>query len=165
MWNAFTVRYFQFESSAFSKRSTYAVTVFLARYTQTRHIEGMWYKGVAYTPHYPILQILQCTYPISHNAPFGIEMCTFLLWMVYCRIWDRCIWGHVWLVYYPGACFTASHIFTQVPLLPEQSPASSASILLDKHVYTHVNMGTFHTKKMCIFNTQFIFVSLDCFEW
>ena len=50
----------------------------------------------------PISQIPQCTCPISHNAPFRTEMCTctFLLWMVYCGIWDRCIMGFVRWVYY-----------------------------------------------------------------
>ena len=39
-----------------------------------------------------------CTYSISHCTPFRTEMCTFLLWMVYCGIWDRCIMGFMRLV-------------------------------------------------------------------
>ena len=39
----------------------------------------------------PILKIPQCTCPISNNAPLRTEMCTFLLWMVCCGIWGRCI--------------------------------------------------------------------------
>ena len=37
--------------------------------------------------------------PISHKAPFRIEMCTFLFWMMYCGIWDKCLVGPVRLVY------------------------------------------------------------------
>ena len=43
----------------------------------------------------PISQITPCNCPISHNKPFRTEMCTFLFWMVYCEIWDRCIMGFV----------------------------------------------------------------------
>ena len=50
--------------------------------------------------NWPNSQIPQCTCPISHNAPFGTEMCTFLFWMLYCGIWDRRIEGFVRLVYY-----------------------------------------------------------------
>ena len=46
----------------------------------------------------PILQIPQCTCPISHNTPFRTEMSTFLFWMVYYGIWDKCIVGLVRLV-------------------------------------------------------------------
>ena len=46
----------------------------------------------------PHSQIPQCTCPISHNAPFRTEMCTFLFWMVHCGIWDRCIVGFVRMV-------------------------------------------------------------------
>ena len=45
-------------------------------------------------------QIPQCTFFISHNAPFKTEMCIFLFWMVHCGIWNRCIAGFVKLVYY-----------------------------------------------------------------
>ena len=45
-------------------------------------------------------QIPQRISSISHNAPFRTEMCTFLFWMVHCRIWNRCIVGFVKLVYY-----------------------------------------------------------------
>ena len=34
---------------------------------------------------------IQCICSISHNAPFRAEMCTFLLWMVLCGIWNRCL--------------------------------------------------------------------------
>ena len=44
-------------------------------------------------------QIPQCTCPISHNAPFIIEMCTFLFWMMHCGMWDKCIVGFVRLAY------------------------------------------------------------------
>ena len=43
----------------------------------------------------PISQIPECTCSISHNSPFRTEMCTFLFWMEYCGIWDRCILGFV----------------------------------------------------------------------
>ena len=46
-------------------------------------------------------QIPQFTHPISHNAPFRTKMCAFLLWIVHCGIWDRCIVGFVSLVYLP----------------------------------------------------------------
>ena len=49
-------------------------------------------------------QIPQCTCPISHNAPFRTEICTFLFWMVHCGIWDRCIVGFVILFYYITRC-------------------------------------------------------------
>ena len=35
----------------------------------------------------------------SHNAPLRTEMCTFLFWMVYCGVWERCIVGFVSLVF------------------------------------------------------------------
>ena len=43
-------------------------------------------------------QILQCTRPISHNAPFRTEMCTFLFWMVYCGVCELvyCTIGFDW---------------------------------------------------------------------
>ena len=34
----------------------------------------------------PNSQIAQCACPISHNTPFRTEMCTFLFWMVHCKI-------------------------------------------------------------------------------
>ena len=43
--------------------------------------------------HDVVEQIPQCTCPISHNAPFGTEMCTCLFWMLCCGIWQRCIVG------------------------------------------------------------------------
>ena len=49
--------------------------------------------------NWPNSQIPQCTSPISHNAPFRTEMCTFLFWLVHCGIWTRCIVGFVRLVY------------------------------------------------------------------
>ena len=56
----------------------------------------------------PISQIPQCTCPISHNAPYRTEICTFLFWMGHCGIWDRCIVGFANLVY----CHTASAVTT-----------------------------------------------------
>ena len=47
-----------------------------------------------------ISQIPHCTCPISHNAPFRTEMCTFLFWMVHCGIWNRCIVGFVRFHYF-----------------------------------------------------------------
>ena len=44
------------------------------------------------------LQILQCTYSISHHTPFISEMCIFLFWMVYFGIWNSCIVGFVKLI-------------------------------------------------------------------
>ena len=40
-------------------------------------------------------QISECTRSISHNAPLKTEMCTFLVWMEHCGIWNRCILGFV----------------------------------------------------------------------
>ena len=40
----------------------------------------------------------QCSCPISYNAPFRTEMCTFLFRMMHCRIWDSCIVRFVKLV-------------------------------------------------------------------
>ena len=48
--------------------------------------------------NWPNSPIPQCTCPISHNAPFRTEMCTFLFWMVNCGIWNRCIVGSMRLV-------------------------------------------------------------------
>ena len=42
-----------------------------------------------------VAQITQCTWSISHNAPFRTEMCTFLFWIMYSRIWNRYIVGFV----------------------------------------------------------------------
>ena len=33
--------------------------------------------------------IPRCACPLSHNAPFRTKMCTFLFWVVHCRIRDR----------------------------------------------------------------------------
>ena len=46
----------------------------------------------------PDSQIPQCTCPISRNAPFRTEICTFLFWMVHCRTWGRFIVGFLRLV-------------------------------------------------------------------
>ena len=59
--------------------------------------------------NWPISQIPQCTWPISHNAPFRTEMCTFLFWKVHCGIWNSCIVGFankvnspsVWTPFHP----------------------------------------------------------------
>ena len=61
----------------------------------------------------PYSQIPPCTYPISHNAPFRTEMCTFLFWMVYCEIWDRCIVGFVRLV----CCLCFNYCATRMLIL------------------------------------------------
>ena len=45
------------------------------------------------------LGAIECTCSTSHNAPFRTEMCTFLLWMVHCGMWNRCILCFVRLVY------------------------------------------------------------------
>ena len=50
----------------------------------------------------------QCTYPISLNAPFETEMCTFLFWMAYCGIWGWRTVGFMNLVY----CAVAHHMVT-----------------------------------------------------
>ena len=49
--------------------------------------------------NWPNSQISECTCSISHNAPFRTEMCTFLLWMKHCGIWNRCILGFLKLIY------------------------------------------------------------------
>ena len=58
-----------------------------------------YYLGSPYTgATRTILQIPQCTWPISHNAPFRTEMCTSLFWMVHCRIWTSALcgmWVHI----------------------------------------------------------------------
>ena len=43
----------------------------------------------------PISQIPQCTSPISHNALFRTEMCTFLFWMMHCGISN--IYIHIYI--------------------------------------------------------------------
>ena len=50
--------------------------------------------------NWAISEIPECTCSISHNAPFRIEMCTFLLWMEHCGIWNR--WSLVYLL--PSPC-------------------------------------------------------------
>ena len=58
----------------------------LPKYTATQgNLQG--------EPNWTISQIPQCTCPISYNAPFRTEMCTFRFWMVHCGIWNRCIMG------------------------------------------------------------------------
>ena len=42
-----------------------------------------------------ISQIPECTCSVSHSAPFGIEMYTFLFWMEHRGIWNRYILGFV----------------------------------------------------------------------
>ena len=64
-------------------------------------------------PEYaPLSQIPQRTSPISHNAPFRTEMCTFLFWMVHCGIWERCIVGFVQRVY---CGYTSSRVNSLCP--------------------------------------------------
>ena len=41
-------------------------------------------------------QIPKRTCPLSYNAPFRTEMCTFLFWMVHCGIWNRSLLGDLW---------------------------------------------------------------------
>ena len=52
--------------------------------------------------NYPSSQIPQCTGSNPHNAPFRIEMCTFLFWMVHCGVSNRCIVEFVILIYWPS---------------------------------------------------------------
>ena len=49
---------------------------------------------------WPISQNPECTYSISHNAPFRTEKSTFLFWMEHCGIWNRYILGFVKLFYW-----------------------------------------------------------------
>ena len=49
--------------------------------------------------NWPNSQIPECICSIPHNAPFRTEMYTFLFWMEYCGIWNRCILGFVKLAY------------------------------------------------------------------
>ena len=55
--------------------------------------------GVIHLSGRPISQIPKCTCPISHNTLIRTETCTFLFWMVYCGVWDKCTVGFVNLVY------------------------------------------------------------------
>ena len=57
--------------------------------TGTRNSSSL--KARSHNINRPFSQIPQCTSPISHNAPFRTEMCTFLFWMLHCGIWDWCI--------------------------------------------------------------------------
>ena len=50
--------------------------------------------------NWPNSQIPECTYSISHSAPFRTEMYTFLFWMGHSGIWNRSIVGFVKLVHY-----------------------------------------------------------------
>ena len=45
----------------------------------------------------PISQIPRYTCPISHDAPFRTEMCTFMFWMVHSRIWAGVLCG-LWML-------------------------------------------------------------------
>ena len=54
--------------------------------------------------NWPNSHIPQCTCSISHNAPSRTEICTFLLWMGHCEIWNRCILGFVRLIYSKAVC-------------------------------------------------------------
>ena len=49
--------------------------------------------------NWPNSQIPKSNCSISNNAPLKTEMRSFLFWMVHCRIWSRCIVGHVNLVH------------------------------------------------------------------
>ena len=40
---------------------------------------------------WPVAHLPHCTSPISHNASFRTEMCTFQFWIMHCGIWHRCI--------------------------------------------------------------------------
>ena len=62
------------------------------------------FEAMCFCFGYQSHKIPQCTCPISHNAPFRTEMCTFLFWMVHCGIWDRCIVGCVNLIYWWKLC-------------------------------------------------------------
>ena len=73
-------------------------------------------------------QTPQCTCPISHNTPFRTEMCKLLFWMVYCRIWDRCVMGCVRLVYCGSVLFyDRSWDFPRV--VPREAPAENQGLL------------------------------------
>ena len=80
----------------------------------------------------PISLILQCTCPISHNAPFRTERCTFLFWMVHCGIWDRCIVGFVNLVY----CIIASCQLNHLPWWHKSVSVNCISIVISNGLYT-----------------------------
>ena len=53
-----------------------------------------WIYRIKQAPQTP-----SCTCPISNNTPFRTDMCTFLFWMMFCRIWDGCIVGYLRGVY------------------------------------------------------------------
>ena len=50
--------------------------------------------------NWPNSQIPECTYSLSHNAPFRTEMCKYLFWIEHSGIWNWCILGFVKLVYW-----------------------------------------------------------------
>ena len=43
---------------------------------------------MSHTLNWPNSQIPECSWSISHNAPFRTEMCTFLFWMEHYGIWN-----------------------------------------------------------------------------
>ena len=81
----------------------------------------------------PISQMPQSICPISCNAPFRKEMCTFLFWMVHCGIWDMCIVGFVNLVYCrPGN----EHLHLHLSILHSKK-SSTLTWLLFTALFTH----------------------------
>ena len=75
---------------------------------------NIWFESIT-TPvwpgHWHNPEIPQCTCSISRNAPFWTEMCTFLFWMVHCRIRNRCIVRFVKLLY--SCCMLGWAVFCQ----------------------------------------------------
>ena len=92
-------------------------------------ILGLWLKSIhchsqnAYPnagsnmlDNWPNSQIPQYTCPISHNAPFRTEMCSFLFTMVHCGIWDRCIMGIATMIYLIRPHCVMGHVVITQPL-------------------------------------------------
>ena len=91
------------------------------------------------------IKIPEFTCPISHNAPFRTEMCTFLFWMVHLgcgtgALWDLSIWSIVMSAWANTSLFYAIlntcqmlsyfHMYIQVWI---QTPAYTISITIYCH--------------------------------
>ena len=88
--------------------------------------------GVIHLSGRPISQIPKCTCPISHNTLIRTETCTFLFWMVYCGMWDKCTVGFVNLVY--SSCIVSDEkykkLFEKTFWVPFHNSSWDESILI-----------------------------------
>ena len=99
--------------------------------------------------NWQVLQIPECTSPISNNTSFRTEMCTFLFWMVHCGIWNRCIlqWDWSTISWCPGGAIIATRNFDtwifclmSLPYWCQQTNVLTLYVIIfqreQKHIFT-----------------------------